>query len=38
MKNNLNNKKIKILNNAISNERFGYSLERKKPRWKSIFY
>ena len=28
-KNNLNNKKIKVLHNAISNERFYYSLKRK---------
>lgn len=36
-KNNLNNKKIKILNRALSNERFVYSLERKSQDGRSSF-
>ena len=36
-KNNLNSKKIKILNKAISNERFNYSLKRKNHYGRSSF-
>lgn len=37
MKNNLNNKRIKILNKAVSNERFSYTLERKNQDRRSSF-
>ncbi len=36
-KNNLNNQRIEILNNAISNEKFNYSLERKNHDGRSSF-